>query len=231
MRGKLGALPQIIQAIGITPADAGKTGRVYFWVYSPRDHPRGCGENEMQVITARVSEGSPPRMRGKLFILLHGQAIIRITPADAGKTRGAVSSGGDKQDHPRGCGENPAPTTPLEKLAGSPPRMRGKPILDCPACAAGRITPADAGKTPVVQLSAQLRQDHPRGCGENPQMPPEARRLWGSPTRMRGKLAEYNPAIITAGITPADAGKTGGDVQVWVIVWDHPRGCGENYLR
>ena len=170
MRGKPVTRYGLARPLRITPADAGKTRRTAADYTSNRDHPRGCGENRKGLFLGVLSKGSPPRMRGKLFILLHGQAIIRITPADAGKTRGAVSSGGDKQDHPR-------------------------------------------------------------GCGENPQMPPEARRLWGSPTRMRGKLAEYNPAIITAGITPADAGKTGGDVQVWVIVWDHPRGCGENYLR
>ena len=71
-----------------------------------------------------------------------------------------------------------------------------------------RITPADAGKTrsTVVQLS--LRQDHPRGCGEN----------------------AANAAISTSdtGITPADAGKTIAGYMLRTGDGDHPRGCGEN---
>ena len=47
MRGKLGALPEIITAIGITPADAGKTAPTDGIAGSTVDHPRGCGENAM----------------------------------------------------------------------------------------------------------------------------------------------------------------------------------------
>ena len=187
MRGKLLCGGLFFAVRRITPADAGKTEVVSRLTAVEADHPRGCGENRSTKKAGSRPVGSPPRMRGKLFILLHGQAIIRITPADAGKTRGAVSSGGDKQDHPRGCGENPAPTTPLEKLAGSPPRMRGKPILDCPACAAGRITPADAGKTTFGNSFNTTGWDHPRGCGENASCGFLLSSCQGSPPRMRGK--------------------------------------------
>ena len=51
-----------------------------------------------------------------------------------------------------------------------------------------RITPADAGKTRESVARPDVVEDHPRGCGEN---------------RLRlGGLG------CSAGITPADAGKT-----------------------
>ena len=50
--------------------------------------------------------GSPPRMRGKLFASSFVAAILRITPAHAGKTRELVDFGHAPADHPRACGEN-----------------------------------------------------------------------------------------------------------------------------
>ena len=52
-----------------------------------------------------------------------------------------------RKDHPRRCGENAV----LEELGlaydGSPPQVRGKPLMPVAACAVLRITPAGAGKT------------------------------------------------------------------------------------
>ena len=50
-----------------------------------------------------------------------------------------------------------------------------------------RITPADAGKTQFAAYPANMRQDHPRGCGENADSPPNPQPCAGSPPRMRGK--------------------------------------------
>ena len=47
---------------------------------------------------------------------------------------------------------------------------------------------------------------------------------------MRGKLDAYGVYRVLSGITPADAGKTKAQYQKEDIVWDHPRGCGENIL-
>ena len=65
VRGKLGALPQIIQAIGITPAGAGKTSGSPFVHKQVRDHPRRCGENLTATRPTRLMSGSPPQVRGK----------------------------------------------------------------------------------------------------------------------------------------------------------------------
>ena len=70
----------------ITPADAGKTGKIVVVVTTPTDHPRGCGENKTFGSLPSKRSGSPPRMRGKPAQILAGQTSEGITPADAGKT-------------------------------------------------------------------------------------------------------------------------------------------------
>ena len=48
---------------------------------------------------------------------------------------------------------------------------------------------------------------------------------------MRGKLEGIDRKILTAGITPADAGKTIMYPSRVTLSRDHPRGCGENPRR
>ena len=134
----------------ITPADAGKT-------YAPappqvqhRDHPRGCGENSAIERNNKQNTGSPPRMRGKHIFCSPSGTELRITPADAGKTRHTRRRDRARQDHPRGCGENLKRRPNCQRNTGSPPRMRGKPNGANRIFTLDRITPADAGKTGSV---------------------------------------------------------------------------------
>ena len=92
--------------IGITPADAGKTLVQDVLTVAVEDHPRGCGENAITILTGWGWIGSPPRMRGKLQEKLCEDANVRITPADAGKTEILDEEDEEDKDHPRGCGEN-----------------------------------------------------------------------------------------------------------------------------
>ena len=92
------------------------------------------------------------------------------------------------------------------------------------------ITPAGAGKTPSRERTCVSREDHPRRCGENVDMPTEARETLGSPPQVRGKRHSDRMDRRRDGITPAGAGKT-CTVQVDVLhMRDHPRRCGENLL-
>ena len=81
-------------------------------------------------------------------------ALVRITPADAGKTDGFLEEIRPVEDHPRGCGENFCLRSWRRCYKGSPPRMRGKLSADINRNDEIRITPADAGKT--VQPSIGL---------------------------------------------------------------------------
>ena len=50
----------------ITPAHAGKSLVVVNHGEVIVDHPRACGEKGREDLTHAISEGSPPRMRGKV---------------------------------------------------------------------------------------------------------------------------------------------------------------------
>ena len=114
----------IAKVNGITPADAGKTKPTDGYILRKQDHPRGCGENVPIAMRTVLSLGSPPRMRGKQLVARGGLDRVRITPADAGKTKHKCRRANRRcgspprmrgkqfirqhiaQDHPRGCGEN-----------------------------------------------------------------------------------------------------------------------------
>ena len=155
-----------------------------------------------------VSLGSPPRMRGKHNVAFFVQSSIRITPADAGKTKSAWLKSALSPDHPRGCGENAGVKSVTRMPAGSPPRMRGKLRITSDFRNVVGITPADAGKTFRSKFSPREIQDHPRGCGENQSSPNPFHNNIGSPPRMRGKRKNYRNSRKRYRITPADAGKT-----------------------
>ena len=106
MRGKLKNHADISNALGITPADAGKTETVKGIPAAEEDHPRGCGENWRRLLLLLLRLGSPPRMRGKPTTPRCRIWGIGITPADAGKTNLRWATYSEQKDHPRGCGEN-----------------------------------------------------------------------------------------------------------------------------
>ena len=86
MRGKPKAPQATGDAVGITPAHAGKTSSARKCSAACRDHPRACGENEPPASTASMRLG--------------------ITPAHAGKTYCKTVFPANPKDHPRACGEN-----------------------------------------------------------------------------------------------------------------------------
>ena len=144
-------------------------GRASAWppvLRPPKDHPRVCGEEIDRQGHHADDWGSPPRMRGRGPQRGPGRGAPGITPACAGKSLKLLLSAFRLQDHPRVCGEKkegaPGRVPPL----GSPPRVRGKaPVRSSPALHSG-ITPACAGKSPVLISLMVMRRDHPRVCGE-----------------------------------------------------------------
>ena len=64
----------------------GKLRKTLDTLVSGGDHPRGCGENDGVPANFDDEAGSPPRMRGKHPLCTLAGNIMRITPADAGKT-------------------------------------------------------------------------------------------------------------------------------------------------
>ena len=105
--------------------------------------------------------------------------------------------------------------------------MRGKGTG--PPAPAGRdwITPAYAGKSLTHITPITNPWDHPRVCGEKPDVPSPETRGTGSPPRMRGKAFHDTYKDPYLGITPAYAGKRCLQCQHSPQHWDHPRVCGE----
>ena len=89
----------------ITPAYAGKSMANAAVEIVSEDHPRVCGEKKSWPRFEIISLGSPPRMRGKVPVLLFDGSIQRITPAYAGKRLGVAMFVDAPWDHPRVCGE------------------------------------------------------------------------------------------------------------------------------
>ena len=98
-----GCLPNLKR---ITPAGAGKTRFRPPTEARDRDHPRRCGENQVNFASFREAKGSPPQVRGKPLFSALGGNNSRITPAGAGKTVLEGRCLREAKDHPRRCGEN-----------------------------------------------------------------------------------------------------------------------------
>ena len=131
----------------ITPAGAGKTRTAESIHVSAKDHPRRCGENARTMRSNSFGSGSPPQVRGKLVLVCDGRVVAGITPAGAGKTPYKSIEADSLTDHPRRCGENFQTYCIADPDVGSPPQVRGKPLLSLSTTYSPRITPAGAGKT------------------------------------------------------------------------------------
>ena len=173
--------------------------------------------------------GSPPHMRGKVTGLFFYQVPVGITPAYAGKSKNTCTSVVFDQDHPRVCGEKFGLPSHTFRFSGSPPRMRGKVLPDRGRVLGVGITPAYAGKSFPTSMFRSVGRDHPRICGEKIVVS----RTWcsrsGSPPRMWGKVSSIRDDLARVGITPAYAGKSSSPRLIALLIWDHPRICGEKY--
>mgnify|MGYP004455157209 CR=1 FL=1 len=130
-----------------------------------------------------------------------------ITPAYAGKSRPCFGSQAAAKDHPRVCGEKFRLRGRTFSKLGSPPRMRGKDAVAVAGCIELGITPAYAGKSNYSCDKGGNNWDHPRVCGEKYQLLRMGYAVVGSPPRMRGKGPDDIETPVSAGITPAYAGK------------------------
>ena len=167
MRGKGKGTGEVVEKAGITPAHAGKSVGVRIIQLDIQDHPRTCGEKRPLPPSSSAVSGSPPHMRGKALAPPMRAAVLRITPAHAGKRLYASQSPKARKDHPRTCGEKAKYWMQGREPEGSPPHMRGK----------------------VRQTYAMYKPewDHPRTCGEKGFIFTEHIFEVGSPPHMRGK--------------------------------------------
>ena len=166
-----------------------------------------CGEKPFLFYGGSSDSGSSPRVRGKVFGRVRCYRAVGITPACAGKRRRPPDTSPARWDHPRVCGEKHAVPVSLMWSAGSPPRVRGKGLLEVFVPEPLRITPAYAGKSAAQSLDRLCAGDHPRVCGEKARTLIVQDEPQGLPPRMRGKVSGQKLWMVLCGITPAYAGK------------------------
>ena len=170
----------------ITPACAGNRPYTGGAGGAAQDHPRVCGEQNQLLMDQVPIPGSPPRVRGTVHLCARSRRRSRITPACAGNRPCSPRRGPASRDHPRVCGEQPGAPDQRGQGIGSPPRVRGTAGGPHAHRRRGGITPACAGNRRFLQLREQIKEDHPRVCGEQPPVEINPKALVGSPPRVRG---------------------------------------------
>ena len=106
MRGKPTVLERTLSDVGLIPAHAGKTHPGAGTGCLATAHPRACGENRGYDTVEPCTNGSSPRMRGKLATLVAARRTAGLIPAHAGKTPCSPPARPAHRAHPRACGEN-----------------------------------------------------------------------------------------------------------------------------
>ena len=144
--GKSEFLFDFTRQFRITPACAGKRYKLYYTRTCKKDHPRMCGEKSAVTWCGLLWSGSPPHVRGKVYL-----PSSTIAP---------------RLDHPRMCGEKDVLDQFSFQQRGSPPHVRGKESSSVLTSFSKGITPACAGKSKRIAPSSVLFGDHPRMCGE-----------------------------------------------------------------
>ena len=126
VRGKGAFMPSCTPTRGITPACAGKSKHKWTVSNFRWDHPRVCGEKDLELYRIMTTKGSPPRVRGKAIHHQHRHSPGRITPAYAGKSGSPGRPCSRGWDHPRVCGEKKPLNIAVIVAIGITPAYAGK---------------------------------------------------------------------------------------------------------
>ena len=115
---------------GNTPACAGKTACFGRWLLMLREHPRVRGEDDPFLVRRSIRSGTPPRARGRHHGLPAAHLPYGNTPACAGKTWNVAQHWSPTWEHPRVRGEDVPGWFATPSRQGTPPRARGRLVVD-----------------------------------------------------------------------------------------------------
>ncbi len=160
--------------------------------------------------------GDPPRARGPPAEQRHGVRPGESTPARAGTTRSAATSRGVKRDHPRTRGDHGETQRHAAAARGPPPHARGPRPDEVPALGGNGTTPARAGTTAPDTSPGPGLRDHPRTRGDHELFLRGTTRRRGPPPHARGPPGDAGDGAAGPGTTPARAGTTVRDLQLYV---------------
>ena len=151
----------------LTPAGAGSTRTQQRNRAPARAYPRRCGEHVIIAIHSLPPLGLPPQVRGAQHLELQARNEVGLTPAGAGSTVHRSGFSGGCPAYPRRCGEHPGSRRRTVSHVGLPPQVRGALRLSVRSVRCAGLTPAGAGSTRPVGMSARRSWAYPRRCGEH----------------------------------------------------------------
>ena len=190
-------------------------------------HPRGCGEQIVQLDVRCSYIGSSPRVRGTGGAVLRKPPLVWFIPAGAGNSFSTAPISAASSVHPRGCGEQFQNIVQILLRLGSSPRVRGTVsgrVFEQPV---KRFIPAGAGNSFRCIFHRDHIPVHPRGCGEQITTNWRISRTLGSSPRVRGTVVSVQPDSRRARFIPAGAGNRPDECNSDSNGVVHPRGCGE----
>ena len=117
----------------------------------------------------------------------------------------------------------------LISVAGSSPRVRGRPSWRSTPYGGAGLIPASAGQTAYAGQVCASPTAHPRECGADPDWSCTDEGAAGSSPRVRGRRQPRLDNGASHGLIPASAGQTPFDVKDSSNNWAHPRECGADY--
>ena len=189
-------------------------------------HPRGCGADKLGEAIDDFGLGSSPRVRGRQRPVINGSTRGGLIPAGAGQTSPRPVRLLRRWAHPRGCGADKPGLGTGARMAGSSPRVRGRPLASLISSGAIRLIPAGAGQTSVRIPPLNRGGAHPRGCGADRITVTATGCDGGSSPRVRGRPVAGGVRAEDAGLIPAGAGQTRPSQAASWCPTAHPRGCG-----
>ena len=216
---------------GLIPAHAGST-RSASRISSPcRAHPRSRGEHFAPLGSTHTTSGSSPLTRGALGVRIARRCWCGLIPAHAGSTFVVCRWMRHRRAHPRSRGEHGCSGARVVVDWGSSPLTRGALHGELVHHAGGRLIPAHAGSTCVVDGVGRPGWAHPRSRGEHVEMVWDGAKAVGSSPLTRGALRPLRSTACRPGLIPAHAGSTSGLCPRSQSCGAHPRSRGEHFNR
>ena len=131
--------------------------------------------------------------------------------------------------HPRACGGSRRREELAAKVAGTSPRVRGKPTSPARPPARSRYIPARAGEAERSACRRRRLQVHPRACGGSLDPFGDDGSRDGTSPRVRGKRCLTPGIRPTLRYIPARAGEALLSVGNRQLFGVHPRACGGSW--
>ncbi len=192
--------------MGSPPRGRGRLRRHSWRAGRQGAHPRVGGDGGDAMETPPSRSGSPPRGRGRPRTETEGFARAGLTPAWAGTARIPFGPGVGPRAHPRVGGDGSRMRPCRRRSPGSPPRGRGRPVVDASLLGSSGLTPAWAGTAHKWAGLGPRPGAHPRVGGDGRRFMGLLSGVKGSPPRGRGRHWHTMAEVEGRGLTPAWAG-------------------------